>query len=270
MIDRPVFIVGMPRSGSTVLHAVLARHPAFATTTRVTRKAPVCYPLLALLARCTRDHAPGEAGAMWDLHAAGDSDVRRAGDVTPRARAYYTQAVENVLRLYRRPRFLAKCPRLGLRMGWLNEIFPGARFLHLVRDGRAVCRSLLERHRVDGAPDGWWDAKPESWRRWAALPPLEAVAHQWDEVVRAVCATGATLPPEQYREVRYEDFTAQPESFVRGLQDFFEVDWPEADLHRAARDIRSRNDKWAKVFSPEEVGTLMGIMGATMARFGYG
>lgn len=269
MIDRPVFLVGVPRSGSTALHAVLARHPAFATTTHVTRKAPTWYPLMALWARCTRDHTPGEAGRMWDLFAKGDSDVLRADEVTPRVRAYYTRAVANVLRLYRRPRFLAKCPRLGLRMGWLNEIFPGARFLHLVRDGRAVCRSLLERHRVDGAPEGWWDAKPASWRRWAALPPLEAVAHQWDEVVRTVCATGATLPPDQYREIRYEDFTAQPEAFVRGLLDFVEVEWPEESLRRAVRDIRSRNDKWAGAFAPDEVATLLGIMGETMARFGY-
>jgi hypothetical protein len=269
MIDRPVFIVGMPRSGSTAFHEVLARQPEFATTTHVSRKFPVCLPLLRLIAPFYRVHRPGEAGTMWDRFVGAESDVLTAADVTPAARKFYTTAVTNVVRLYGRPRFLSKCPRNGLRMAFLHALFPDARFIHLIRDGRAVCQSVMERRRRAGDVQAWWDVKPAGWRQWASLEPVVACAHQWDEVVRAVAETGAALPSEQYLEVRYEDFTADPVGCMRGVAGFCGVVWSDAAIAEATREISSRNDKWAKVFSADEVARMMAVMGPTMARFGY-
>ena len=194
VIDRPVFIVGMPRSGTTALRDVLAAVPAFGSTTNLTRKAPTCYPALWLLGLVYRGHRPLEAGTMWDRFVTGDHDVLRAADASPEARAYYTRAVANVQRYYGKPRFLSKCPRNGLRIEFLRAIFPDARFIHLLRDCRAVTRSILQKRQQSADMQQWWDVKPEGWREWLALPPVAAVAHQWDEVVRAVCASGAALP----------------------------------------------------------------------------
>lgn len=269
-IERPpVFIVGMPRSGSTAFHRVLARHPEVATTTRVTRKAPVVYPALWVLARMTRDHSPGEAGSMWNRYLRGDSDVMTEADLTPEARAYYRKAVANVLKLYGRTLFVAKCPRLGLRMRYLEEIFPEARFLHLIRDARAVVRSVLERRDHAGDRMTWWDMKPEGWRKWAALDPFEAVAHQWTEVVGYISSCGARLPAERYLEIRYEDFTADPIQTMRRTAEFCEIAWSGGTLDEAIRSIRSRNAKWAGEFSPAEEAQILAITSLTMKAKGY-
>lgn len=269
-IDRPVFIVGMPRSGSTALHALLALHPEFATTTNVTRKFPAHFGLLRLASLLHREHKPGEAGSMWDQFVGPDSDVLVAGDITPRARAFYTRAVENVLRLYGKPRFLSKCPRNGLRIDFLAGIFPDARFIHLVRDGRAVCRSVLERRKNAGDLRGWWDAKPADWKTWATQDPVPSVAHQWLSVVEHVRVSGERLPADQFIEVRYEDFVADPDAFLEALCRFCGVSWPGGDaMATAARRIENRNDKWASAFAPEDVATLNEIMGPGLLRYNY-
>lgn len=269
-IDRPVFIVGMPRSGSTALHALMALHPAFATTTNVTRKFPAHRTLLRLVALMHREHKPGEAGSMWDRFAGPDSDVLRASDITPCARTFYTRAVENVLRLYGKPRFLSKCPRNGLRIEFLAGIFPEARFIHLVRDGRAVCRSVLERRKSAGDLRAWWDAKPADWKTWAALDPVPSVAHQWLSVVEHVRASGERLAPGQFIEVRYEDFVANPDAFAEKLCRFCEVSWPGGDaMVAAARRIENRNDKWATAFTPEEIAAMNEIMEPGLLRYNY-
>lgn len=268
-IDRPVFIVGMPRSGSTALHDVLSRHPEFATTTHVTRKFPANYAMLKLISPFYRNHKPGEAGSMWDRYVTGDSDVLRATDVTAESRLFYTKAVGNVIRLYDRPRFLSKCPRNGLRMEFLAAIFPDAQFIHLIRDGRAVCQSVMERRKRSGDINAWWDAKPDGWRQWEHSDPVEAVAHQWDSVVRTVSKSGSMFPASQYLEVRYEDFTADPVAFVQGLGRFCSANWPRDEIVRATRHIENRNDKWEKVFSAHDIDVLNRVMAGTLSRYGY-
>lgn len=269
VIDRPLFVVGMPRSGSTALHRVLARHPDFATTTNLTRKAPTCYPALKLLSCFAKKHAPGEAGSMWDKFVGGNNDIMSAADVTPVNRRYYMRAVMNVLRLYKRPRFLSKCPRNGLRMGFLAEIFPGALFLHLVRDGRAVCQSVMEQRRKSGDIARWWDVKPAGWRQWSTLPPVEAVAHQWDEVVRWMDAAGESMPKDRYLEIRYEDLVADPVNVLRHVMDFAGMSWSTGDIKAASAELEVRPDKWAGAFSPDELQAMLSIMGETMRRHGY-
>jgi hypothetical protein len=268
-IDRPIFLVGMPRSGSTAYHRVLAEHPSLATTTHLTRKAPACYPALKLLSLFVRNHKPGEAGTMWDKFVTGDTDILRAADVTPASRRYYTAAVANVLRLYDRPRFVSKCPRNGMRMDFLRAIFPDALFIHLVRDGRAVCRSVLERRQRAGDLRRWWDVKPDGWRDWEKAEPVASVAHQWRAVVRYVREVGQAFPAHQFLELRYEDFTRDPVAFLGRTAAFCGLDWGEEARRTASRSIEDRNDKWEKAFSPDEVATLNAVMDDELRHYGY-
>jgi hypothetical protein len=154
-------------------------------------------------------------------------------------------------------------------MEFLAKIFPDAQFIHLIRDGRAVCQSVLERRRRSGNINAWWDVRPEDWRQWEKADPVTAVAHQWDSVVRAVSESGATFPAEQYMESRYEDFTTDPVKFIESIGRFCSVNWPRDEIVRATREIESRNDKWAKVFTPQEIEVLNSIMADTLKKHGY-
>lgn len=270
VVDRPIFIVGMPRSGTTALRDLLVLHSDLATTTDVTRKFPVHYPLIRLIGAVVRKHRPLEAGSLWDRFVGPDSHVMHADDVTPRAEKFYRQLAGNVLRLYDKPRFLSKCPRNGLRIEFLRAIFPDAQFIHLVRDGRAVCRSVLEKRKKCGNVNQWWDAKPARWSEYARLDPVSAVAHQWLDVVNAVAESGRRLPAGQFIEVRYEDFVQDPLRFLEKLCRFCGLAWPGGDdMVAKVAGIDNRNDKWASTFDAEQVETLNEVMRPALLRYGY-
>ena len=270
IIDRPIFIVGMPRSGSTAFHHAMAYHPDLGTTTNVTRKFPTCLPMIRLAGLVKRDHEPGEAGTMWDRFVSDQDDILRAEDADPEKSSYYRKAVANVLTYYGKSRFISKCPRNGLRMSFLHAIFPDARFIHLIRDGRAVCQSLLERRTIDnGDLNVWWDVKPPGWKEMEALPPLESVAAQWQAVVKLVTEFGSVLPNSQYMEIRYESFTQDPAALLQQVAEFCGFEWEATDLERASSGVRSQNHKWRERFTDAEIELLNKGMAPVLSKYDY-
>jgi hypothetical protein len=130
------------------------------------------------------------------------------------------------------PVFLHKLtgwPRAGL----IDAAVPGTRFVHVVRDGRAVANSWLQMP--------WWDGHlgPPHWR-FGPLPPeyqeewdrsgrsfvlLAGLA--WKQLLDAAERARAALPPEQWLEVRYEDLLADPRSAVGEILSFAGLPWSD-------------------------------------------
>ena len=79
-----------------------------------------------------------EAQPIWDRFKRRDDDVMTADDISPKEIAWFRNLIVKVLKLRNAERFLAKYPRLSLRLPWLDAVFPGAIFIHMTRDWRAV------------------------------------------------------------------------------------------------------------------------------------
>ncbi|HEX2241438.1 MAG TPA: sulfotransferase, partial [Actinomycetota bacterium] len=125
-LERPIFIVGAPRSGSSLLHSVL-------------------------VASRQIGHWSGEAHEVWeaDHHPAfrqWSSNVLEATDATPEAVARIRR--QFFLATGPRKRFLEKTPRNSLRIPFIETIFPDALFIHLKRDGRDNVNSLINAWRT--------------------------------------------------------------------------------------------------------------------------
>ena len=214
------------------------------------------------------DH-PGEGGLLWDRFLCHDHDALDAADVTPRARRFYQRVLAAHLALYGKRRFLARYPANGLRIEYLHAVYPEAFFVHLVRDGRAVTQSVLRMREKDATLDAWWGARPRTWRALEKLPPLEAVSRQWVDVVTAIRASGATLPPDRYMELRYEDLAASPVDELHRFCDFCHLRWDAAIGEALAEGMQSRNYKWREAFTPADVSTMENIMGPLLRELGY-
>jgi hypothetical protein len=134
----------------------------------------------------------------------------------------YAEATRGVFGLYAerqgKERYAEKTPMNVIHIPFLARTFPESRFVHLIRDGRDVALSYLD---ADFGVDSLGEA-----------------AIYWRRFVRKGRNDGRQLGP-RYREVRYEELLADPETVLRSLCTFVELPYDPAMLmyHRQADRI---------------------------------
>lgn len=266
-VISPIFIVGAPRSGTNIFYRTMARHPDLAWISNITKKIPASLLLTRILMRFRSDHRPSEGNNIWQNFIGDEDESLGPADVTPAARRFLHKIVRNHLQLFNKPRFLNKCPGNSVRIEFLKEIFPDAIFVHLMRDGRAAAYSIMRsRLEHDGS---YWSVKPPGWQDLLKLPLLDACALQWKMIVESVLRSAGKLPPEQYVEVKYEDFVAQPAEIFRHVAAKCDLIWPEDLLQAVTGGIENRNFKWLAELRDEDKITLNRLLGDFMNQLGY-
>jgi Sulfotransferase family len=213
---RPIFILGCPRSGGTLLRLMLRAHPRIAIPPE-TRLLLDAYEHRGAYGDL-RDVANHQALAEWIVAGAG---TRFGGlGLDPHAVAKEIvagpptlgSALEIALRAYARrlgkPRWGDKRPGYVQHIDTLLRMFPQAQIIHLIRDGRD-CVAELNR-------TPWW-----------RMGVYHAIA-TWTQAVDAGQAAALRLPPSSYAEVRYERLITDPESELRRLCVFLDEDYAPA------------------------------------------
>jgi len=206
---RPVFIIGCPRSGTTLLFRIFKQSPHLGS--------------LGGEGERIWEHFHPLASKQWGSHALEESDVTEA------ERSYVYR------RFYRAAggkRFVEKTPRNCLRIPYLRRLFPDACFVYLKRDGCDTVGSLMRewrspRHRPIPLPvelriggyggTGWKFILPPGWQAYVSASLAEVCAFQWIASNREVLRAKEAIPPDQWSEVFYEDIIAAPVSAVRRL-----------------------------------------------------
>ena len=218
---RPVFVLSLPRSGSTLLQRVLAAHPSGATTSEP-------WILLPLLSAAR----PGGTYASYD-HRRSVKGVQDLIAALDGGQAAFDEELRTfVTRLYRRAAgphatfFVDKTPRYHLVIEDVLRTFPDAGAVFLWRNPLAVLASIL---------DTWLDG------RW--LPSLHAVDLH-DGLANLVAA--AERHAQRAVAVRYEDLVAHPEATARRVADDLGIGWDPAMVASfAAVELRGRlGDRW--------------------------
>jgi hypothetical protein len=285
-ISKPIIILGTGRCGSTVFHHLLSSHPQVMWLSNFCQRYPekptwnrraVTAMGNPLLRRIFGDRIlPGEVYRFWDRYTYGFSKPCRdlvREDVTPRMRKQVRAAVAQMFTPTRQ-RLLVKIAGWS-RIGFLNAIFEDAKFIHIVRDGRAVTGSLLH---VDFWP-GW--RGPQSWGAGLLSAEDQAVwenhdrsflalaALQWKIRMRAIEAARQALDPERYCEVRYEAFCEQPLETCRRVLEFAELP-PSAEFERRVKTTSIRNsNRWRDDLTVEQQAMLDDVLRDDLLRYGY-
>jgi omega-hydroxy-beta-dihydromenaquinone-9 sulfotransferase len=278
----PVFVVGTGRSGSTVFFELLARHPDVVWLSRLADEHPRDLWMNRLLLRaCSlrflepalrRFYGPSEAYGFWNTVCPGFANPFRdlvAEDVIPAVAERVRKALSDMT-TPSRPRFLGKITGWP-RIGFLNEIFPDATFIHVRRDARATACSLLE------VPfwDGW--RGPPNWRRGPLPVDLEAAWQKEDYsfvalaaleiavVDRAMARCRAMIGDQRIHVVEYAELCEDPVSVMKRVCSFCGLDWPSrfADLLEKERLI-NRDTSWQARLTTSQCDVLV----RTLARAG--
>jgi hypothetical protein len=163
------------------------------------------------------------------------------------------------------------------RSGLLRTVYPEARFVHVVRDGRAVANSWLQM--------GWWDGYrgPENWY----LGPLShADQEEWEESDRSfVVLAGlgwrilmdaleqarSLVPADQWLDVRLEDLMDDPRGKTAEVLEFLGLEWNakyEAGFRRHTFQA-SRGVAWRRDLSAPQINLLERTIAKPLAAHGY-
>jgi hypothetical protein len=287
-----VFVVGTGRCGSSLLHEIMARHPDVGFVSNIDDR----LGSLDLAGRWNQAiyrrvpnrftekgrfrYAPSEAYNVLDKQVSPilstPSRDLVAEDATPWLAGRLRDFFERRAEAQGRPVFLHKFtgwPRSGL----LHEVFPEARFINVIRDGRAVANSLLQMYWWAGfqGPEGWslgpldperrrvWDASGQSYVVLAGL--------EWDILMDAFAGAREHIPAGLWLDVRYEDVLADPRTQLGRMLEFSGLAWtPEFETAFARYSFGSgRSEAFRKDLGPRALAALEPVIARQLEANGY-
>jgi hypothetical protein len=264
--ESPFFVIGSPRSGTTLLRLLLTSHPSLVIPPEcgfITWLHPE-YGDWRRLEFSDREHVHQFAQAVrnarkFETWRIDTNDIAQA--VAAAHPATYAQACGCIYRLF--------CHRVGkasamwgdknnfylTHIGLLRNIFPQARFVHIVRDGRDVACSYREVMAM-GSNSVY---RPE-------LPiELEQIARRWSDDIRAIRKELDPIEGVSAIELRYEDLTSAPETELEGVCKFLGVDFAPTML--TFYDANRRNELEPSVTLDWKRRTLEPISTGTVGQY---
>jgi len=191
-IDRPpIFVVGCPRSGTTMLRQILDSHPAIS-----------CGP---------------ESRFLWGLRGIEErnwSSLAGFGlsidEWHANVRALFEAPHRHYAQSQGKPRWADKSPDYALMLDYIDNLYPESQIIHIVRDPRDVI---------------------ESWRHFYGTKSVPRAAQSWVRYVRAAHDFARSRLEHRAIEVRYEDLVTDPGQTLRRLFAWLGEPWDDGVLH---------------------------------------
>ena len=282
---KPVFIIGCPRSGTTITLDLLSVHEGFAWVSNLLNEAPT-KPELASFNRIFDDSvrgrslllqrrqvktlpAPVEPWKFWCTYLQ-RFRWKPGGPVLPRRQnekdissdevTTLRFVMDAICRYQQKDRLLSKYTDFP-RIKYLTQAFPDAIFLHMVRDGRAVAYSYYEQikggsWRTWEEHEWWVRGWPDRWRyEWLEKynSPLAFLAYQWKFFVNEIWKDAQCLPSSQFVEIQYRDLVKSPKIVLAKI---FEICGlgasPRAEWYADQLSLTDMNVKWRQALTAQE------------------
>ena len=212
---EPIFILGMPRAGSTLVEQILSSHPAIEGTAELP-------DMPAIARRLDRRKLPGDAShypeCLTDFSA---DQLRSLGE------EYLERA--RVQRFTDRPMFIDKLPNNWAHVGLIRLILPNAKIIDARRHPLACCFSNFKQHYARGQKFSY---------------DLADLGHYYRDYVALMRHFDAALPGHVHRVI-HEDLVDKPETEVRRLLDFLGLPFDPACLafHENPRAVRTASSE---------------------------
>lgn len=274
----PIFVVGAPRSGTTLFQRILDAHPRIGVADEI-----IYFDIIVNVRSEVPDlKAAGAIDALFErlpkmdhFHNWNGLDevlavVRRElmEDPDPTYPLFFLKLMQVYARLRGKVRFGDKTPWNVRHLDEILAIFPDARIIHLVRDPRANVASRVELPRTS--------------------KDVITAAIKWRIDVEAArrFATGGKAHAGNYLELRYEDLVSDPEPWVRKVCAVVGEEFDPAMLnYHQSRDVMFKDqpykegvfkpvntasiDAYKKRLKPAQIRLIETVAGPSMKRLGY-
>ena len=292
------FIIGAPRSGTTVVGRCLDLHP----------EAAHFY----------------EPYYIWDYYGGfGDSDYRTAEDLNAKARQFIRRSFKRFAAVTGKPLIIDKLPENAYRIDMLDSVFPDAKYIHLLRDGRDVTLSIQKEwrqraqtvirrdyryylfvlKRVFQLQPFWhfrllqifyelktsrsfnphhylnkskwqgkvgWGPRFPGWQKaFRRMSLIQFNALQWVETVRYAQLGIGRLPASKVINVRYETFIRNPIVELKRILAFLGYGASDEYINSLPKILANNTSKWAHAFNADEIREMGPVLAPMLLELGY-
>jgi hypothetical protein len=302
-IDRPIFIVGLPRSGTSMLYNLLCAHEQAAYITNSINTFPEAICTIEWLRRRlnlnirgerflkdsidTDFGSPSEPATLWGKWIGRDIDSlyweeKRLVDFSNEKIQEIHRDVRKILFSFAgadKKRFICKYPVMQTELRMVQDLFPEAHFIHILRDARPAANSLKKLYHLVNDQIGKIQhptvkyvvpyPRLKSLKKYIdAFGPddIRTTAHIWQDAILHVQEVAPEL--NHYMEVRYEDILNNPRTSLERIFSFCNLPWPEAEnkvFHREFNII----GKTHHTNKYQDYDLIEQITGPTLKKLGY-
>lgn len=273
--ERPILVLGCPRSGTTLLRLMMNAHPRLAIPPETRFALPVYFERAkfgdlgeAANRRKLAEFLTGKPALRFADHDTDkDATIQAIVDAPGTVGSALSAVYEQYAARFDKPRWGDKLPTYIEHVGPLLQMFPDAHLIHVLRDGRDCVGSL----------------KRQEWSK-RSTPDAIGV---WNRAVDYGNKARKSVPPSQWHEIRYEELVADPEAKLKELCRFLDEDFVEDMLEPAkvgASAMPSRKSfhgmlsgavttksvgGWQKHLEPWEANLMHFVSGRRLRALGY-
>ena len=263
--ECPLFIVSAPRAGSSLLFESLSQ---FEEIWSIGKESHDIEADITYLHPASHGY---DSNRLIEASTAISAEVKAW--FSQRLKNHNKQSYFNVEPRAQSLRFLEKTPKNALRIPFLKQVFPDAKFIFLYRKPEENINSLLEFWRSSRFPayknmpgwphKEWYGLLPIGWEAFANRPLVEITAHQWVIANQTILDDINLLAAEDWCFLSYDELIEQPAITLRRLCDFSGLQWTQAIAQRFSQPLPLSSmvisppvvDKWRK--NATEINTIL-------------
>lgn len=238
----PIFIIGPPRSGTTLLYQLLVHHfhlAHFKNTTSPFFRVPVMTTKLILqflkpgpyMSDFTSEYgvshgwmAPGEAGEIWNRwYPTEDKEgynYTPTGYLSDRNKHIIYETIALMEDIFQAP-FINKNTKNSVRIQSLAEVFPDALFIQICRNPFDIANSILKARKERGkSVDDWWSAMPKEINQLKNKNYLEQICGQVFYIEKNIKEDIEKIGTEKLKIIDYETLCKHPQNQMDEIKAF--------------------------------------------------
>lgn len=274
MYQKPIFIIGVEHSGTTILYRILAKHPELAWFSQYSlRKGEIPkrkkLPFSSLIKRIGRkvfgvprhkqlqglkslSPTPIECD-IWDYLLPDYKLFFNSKDYTIDIANRIKQTVKNECTSWKKERILIKKPSLSRSVLLLNEIFPSGKFIHIIRDGKAV--SLSIKTKFAKSPLG-------------SSIALKQSCEYWKEIILYLKDCEEKMK-HNFKKISYEDLCMDVKGAIKEVIEFCDLPKSTFPMHQLPLTLLSTNENWINKCKYKDKLLINNLLDETLIKSGY-
>ncbi len=296
-IQKPIFIIGVPRTGTTLLYNILCLHPDlawfssenfpewasedqkeqmkkhFLELKKNHEKIPVTEESMFVFGPNWREGIAQtkvhpdlkkitiEGELFWPKQI-GNKYIK---DISDDKKQEIISGLEKLMKEQKKSRFLSKAPQNTMRLFAIKKIFPDVKFVNVVRDPRSVVNSMLQRHKAEGN----WDPGIEilDKKKFDKLKLIERFAWRYREITDEIYKF-STADENNLLTISYEDLISETRKIIIKILKYCELDTPK-NIDQMIPKIRTQKDGWKKNLSKKQQRKIFDLTKPSMKKMNY-